>query len=131
MLHPRQQVEQSAGFDGAAWVRWGSFSVYGVSCTFVHRQRGVPVSYELTPANVAEMRLTEELLAEASLGEEVGRRSLGDLAGLPERGAGGGGTGRVRGRAGDREGRPTWPERGNGWRSAFRASSGCLASGRR
>ena len=28
-LHPRQ-VAQSAGFPGAAWVRWGSFSVYGV-----------------------------------------------------------------------------------------------------
>lgn len=26
VLHPRQ-VGQSAGFDGAAWVRWGSFSV--------------------------------------------------------------------------------------------------------
>lgn len=29
VLHPRR-VSQSAGFDGAAWVRWGSFSVYGV-----------------------------------------------------------------------------------------------------
>src|SRR5215203_6506232 len=29
VLHPRQ-VSQSAGFEGAAWVRWGSFSVYGV-----------------------------------------------------------------------------------------------------
>ena len=27
--HPRQ-VPQGSGFDGAAWVRWGSFSVYGV-----------------------------------------------------------------------------------------------------
>jgi hypothetical protein len=27
VLHPRQ-VEQSGGFEGAAWVRWGSFSVY-------------------------------------------------------------------------------------------------------
>jgi hypothetical protein len=26
VLHPRQ-AGQSAGFDGAAWVRWGSFSV--------------------------------------------------------------------------------------------------------
>jgi hypothetical protein len=40
----------------------------------------VPVSYELTSANVADVRLTTELLAEASLGEEVGRRLLGDLA---------------------------------------------------
>jgi len=29
-LHPSRQVEQSSGFEGAAWVRWGSFSVYGV-----------------------------------------------------------------------------------------------------
>jgi hypothetical protein len=29
VLHPRQ-VPQGSGFDGAAWVRWGSFSVYGV-----------------------------------------------------------------------------------------------------
>ncbi len=28
VLHPRQ-VPQSAGFEGAAWVRWGSFAVYG------------------------------------------------------------------------------------------------------
>jgi hypothetical protein len=42
---------------------------------------GVPVSYELTPANVAEVRLAEELLTEADLREEVGRRLLlGDLA---------------------------------------------------
>jgi hypothetical protein len=40
----------------------------------------VPISYELTPANVAEVSLIEELLAEAQLGEEVGRRMLGDLA---------------------------------------------------
>jgi hypothetical protein len=26
VLHPRQ-VEQSGGFEGAAWLRWGSFSV--------------------------------------------------------------------------------------------------------
>jgi len=29
VLHPRQ-VAQSAGFDGAGWVRWGSFALYGV-----------------------------------------------------------------------------------------------------
>jgi len=32
VLHPRQ-LGQSAGFAGAAWVRWGSFSVYGVKYT--------------------------------------------------------------------------------------------------
>lgn len=79
VLHPRQ-VKQSAGFEGAAWVRWGSFSVYGVKLHLLCAVNGVPVSYELTPANVAEVRLTEELLAEARLGDEVGRRLLGDLA---------------------------------------------------
>jgi hypothetical protein len=79
VLHPRQ-VKQSEGFDGAAWVRWGSFSVYGVKLHLLCATNGVPVSYELTPANAAEVRLTEELFAEASLGEEVGRRLLGDLA---------------------------------------------------
>ena len=29
VLHPRQ-VKQSAGFEGAGWVRWGSFALYGV-----------------------------------------------------------------------------------------------------
>jgi hypothetical protein len=41
---------------------------------------GVPICYELTPANVAEVRLTEELLAEANLGDDLARRLLGDLA---------------------------------------------------
>ncbi len=41
---------------------------------------GVPISYELTPANVADVCLTEELLDEAKLGEEVAKRVLGDLA---------------------------------------------------
>jgi hypothetical protein len=40
----------------------------------------VPISYELTPANVAEVSLTEELLAEANLGEDLARKVFGDLA---------------------------------------------------
>lgn len=71
-LHPRQ-VAQSAGFPGAAWVRWGSFSVYGVKLHLL-------LSYELTPANVAEVRLTEELLTEANLQDDLARRLFGDLA---------------------------------------------------
>lgn len=39
----------------------------------------VPISYELTPANVADLSLSEELLTEAKLGVEVARRLLGDL----------------------------------------------------
>ena len=79
VLHPRQ-VPQGSGFPGAAWVRWGSFSVYGVKVHLLCAANRIPVSYELTPANVADVSLTEELLAEAALGEGVARRLLADLA---------------------------------------------------
>lgn len=79
VLHPRQ-VPQGSGFPGAAWVRWGSFSVYGVKLHLLCAANRVPISYELTPANVADVSLTEELIAEAALGEGVARRLLGDLA---------------------------------------------------
>lgn len=83
VLHPRQ-VGQSAGWgnrlSGAAWVRWGSFSVYGVKLHLLCATNRVPVSYELTPANVAEVRLTGELLEGANLGDGVARELFGDLA---------------------------------------------------
>jgi len=79
VLHPRQ-VAQSAGFHAAAWVRWGSFSVYGVKLHLLCVTNRVPLCYELTAANVAEIGLTKELLAAASLGEDFARRLLGDLA---------------------------------------------------
>jgi hypothetical protein len=79
VLHPRQ-VKQSAGFEGAAWVRWGSFSVYGVKLHLLCSTNRVPISYELTAANVAEVKLTEELLAAADLREDLARRLFGDLA---------------------------------------------------
>jgi hypothetical protein len=79
VLHPRQ-VPQGSGFSGAAWVRWGSFSVYGVKLHLICATNGVPLSYELTPANVADVCLTEELIDEAALGDGVARRLLGDLA---------------------------------------------------
>ena len=50
VLHPRQ-VNQSAGFEGAAWVRWGSFSVYGVKLHMLCSTNRVPDCYELTSAN--------------------------------------------------------------------------------
>ena len=37
------------------------------------------ISYELTPANVAEVRLTEELLAEANLPDDLAKSLFGDL----------------------------------------------------
>jgi Transposase DDE domain len=80
VLHPRQ-VKQSAGFRGAGWVRWGSFAVYGVKLHLLCSTNRVPISYELTAANVADVLLVRELLAGAGLGEgEVVRRLLGDLA---------------------------------------------------
>jgi Transposase DDE domain len=79
VLHPRQ-VSQSAGLEGAARVRWGSFSVYGVKLHLLCTTNRIPISYELTSANVADIPLTKELLGEAGLGEEVARRLLGDLA---------------------------------------------------
>jgi hypothetical protein len=79
VLHPRQ-VGQSAGLEGAAWVRWDSFSVYGVKLHLLCATNRVPVSYELTPANAADVSLSEELLAEAALGEGIARRLFGELA---------------------------------------------------
>src|SRR5512132_148516 len=75
-----RQLSQGSGLSGAAWVRWGSFSVYGVKLHLICATNGVPLSYDLTPANIADVSLTEELLAEAALGDGVARRLLGDLA---------------------------------------------------
>jgi len=79
VLHPRQ-VGQSAGFEGAAWVKWGSFAVYGVKLHLLCATNRVPISYELTPANTPEVLLTGELLDGAGLGNGVARRLLGDRA---------------------------------------------------
>jgi hypothetical protein len=42
VLHSRQ-VGQSVGFAGAAWVRWGSFSVYGVKLHLLCATNRMPV----------------------------------------------------------------------------------------
>lgn len=78
-LHPRQ-VSQSAGLEGAGWVRWGTFSLYGVKLHMLCATNRVPISYEITAANVADLRVTEELLGETKLTDEVARRVFGDLA---------------------------------------------------
>src|ERR671928_903658 len=73
VVHPRQ-VAQSAGFEGASWVRWGSFALYGVKLHLLCSTNRIPLSYdELTSANVADALLVRELVAAAGLGE-------GDLA---------------------------------------------------
>ena len=83
VLHPRQ-VRRSAGWgepsSGAAWVRWGTFSVYGVKLHLPCSTNRVPLSYELTAANVADVCVAEELVGEAALGDGTARRLLGDLA---------------------------------------------------
>ncbi len=79
VMHPRQ-VSQGSGFGGAAWVRWGTFSVYGVKLHLICATNRVPLCYELTPANVADLSLAEELLAETNLGEDLVRKVFGDLA---------------------------------------------------
>ena len=95
VLHPRQVGQSAAGFEGAYWARWGSFCVYGMKLHLLCSTNRVPISYEMTAANVADVLLVEELLADAALGEgELARRLFGDLAyesgalrrGLAERG---------------------------------------------
>ena len=83
-LHPRQ-VAQSAGWgessSGAAWAKWGSFAVYGAKLHLICSTNRVPLSYEMTAANTADVLLVRELLAGAGLDEDgVARRLLGDLA---------------------------------------------------
>lgn len=81
VLHPRQVKQSAAGFEGAAWVKWGSFAVYGVKLHLICATNRIPLSYELTAANVADVLLVRELLAESGLEEAVvARRLLGDLA---------------------------------------------------
>lgn len=53
---------------------------YGVKLHMLCATNRVPISYELTTANTAEVHLTKELLEEAKLGEEVARKLLADLA---------------------------------------------------
>ena len=61
-------------------MRWGSFSVYGVKLHLVCSTNRIPLSYELTAANVAEIKLTKELLGAAKLEGSPARRLFGDLA---------------------------------------------------
>ena len=63
-------------------MRWGSFSVYGVKLHLLCATNRVPLSYELTAANIAEVKLTEELLAGTGFEQEkdLVLRHFGDLA---------------------------------------------------
>ena len=44
VMHPRQ-VAQGSGLGGAAWVRWGTFSVYGVKLRLLCVTNRVPLRY--------------------------------------------------------------------------------------
>jgi hypothetical protein len=80
------------------WVRWGSFAVYGLKLHLICAPTGWrSLTGALRPANVAEVSLTEEVLAEANLGDGVARKLLCGGVGLPKPGARGG-----VGRVGDR-----------------------------
>lgn len=81
VLHPRQVKQSATGFEGAAWVRWGPFAVHGVKLHLICATNRVPLSYEITAANVADVLLVRELLVEAGLEEDgVVRKLLGDMA---------------------------------------------------
>jgi Transposase DDE domain len=81
VLHPRQ-VPRSVGLEGAAWVRWGSFSVYGVELHVLCATNRVPLSYELTAANASPRSAWPRSSSpkRISLGGDLARRLLGDLA---------------------------------------------------
>jgi hypothetical protein len=78
VLHPRQ-VKHSASFDGAGWVRWGTFNIYGVKlhllCSTVS-----PSPTSLHPPTLADVSLIRELIGEAGLEATVGSKLFGDLA---------------------------------------------------
>lgn len=68
-------------------MRWGSFAVYGVKLHLICSTNCVPLSYELTAANVADVLLVRELLLagagfeEGDVDVDVARRLLlGELA---------------------------------------------------
>ena len=107
----------------------------GSSCTSSAPPIGYPSLYELTPANAADVSLTEELLAEAGMvgGEEqeVARRLLGG-PGLPKPR----GLKEELGRGGDRCWSPARPAAqtaqgsGSRWRSAISSLKRVFGVGR-
>lgn len=68
----------------AVTVHWPNLydqTLYGVKLHFfLCATNWMPLCYEFTHADVAKVSLSEELLAEAKLGEKAARGLLGDLA---------------------------------------------------
>lgn len=54
--------------------------MYGVKLHLLGAVNRVPLSYELTAANAADVRLVGELLDEARLGDGMAQRLFGDLS---------------------------------------------------
>jgi hypothetical protein len=78
VLHLRQ-VKHSAGFAGAAWVRWGLLQrLRGKAAPHLRHNR-VPISYELNAARVTEVRPTEEPLPMRRSSEEVSRAGFSGI----------------------------------------------------
>ena len=75
VLHPRQ-VAQSAGFEGAGWVRWGSFAVYdsgegeGLHLRLLHQQ--VARSYPRAHQGAVGMKTSQH---SSSIGRSIKFRS--------------------------------------------------------
>ena len=99
VLHPRQ-VSQSAGFEGAAWVRWGSFSIYGVKLHLLCATNRVLISYELTSSERGGHLPDRRTRRRGGFGRGDSEEAFRGF-GLPQRGIGGC-TGRVQHPAGDR-----------------------------
>jgi hypothetical protein len=92
VLHPRQ-VSQSAGFEGAAWVRWGSFSIYGVKLHLLCATNRVLISYELTSSERGGHLPDRRTRRRGGFGRGDSEEAFRGF-GLPQRGIGGC-TGRV------------------------------------
>jgi hypothetical protein len=78
VLHPRQVGQSAAGFEGAAWAKWGSFAVYGVKLHLICATNRVPLSYELTAANAADVTLVRELLGDLAYRSAVLKEELAE-----------------------------------------------------
>ena len=89
VLHPRQ-ISQGSGFSGAAWVRWGSFSVYGVKLHLICATKMGSLSLlRAHPCQHRRRLLERGASRRGGFGGWSSEEALGG-AGLPQRGVEGG-----------------------------------------